>query len=240
MKHTEHIMGMPVTIICDVDEVDEIFDYFRFIDETYSPYKHDSDVNKVNRGDLQLDDYSDELRDILQLAEQTKQQTNGYFDVWHRGTFDPSGIVKGWAIQHAAELLSQRSQNYYIEAGGDIQVSGHSASGAPWRIGVRNPFQRDEIIAIVNPSNGGIATSGTAVRGQHIYNPHDDSPITDIASVSVIGPHIVDADRYATAAFAMGRPGIHFIESLADYEGYMIDQNGIATMTNRWQQYEVE
>jgi len=77
------------------------------------------------------------------------------------------------------------------------------------------------------------ATSGTAARGQHIYNPHQpQQAIEDIASITVVGPDIYEADRFATAAFAMGRSGIMFIEQLPGFEGYLIDANAVATMTS--------
>jgi thiamine biosynthesis lipoprotein len=239
MKQTEFIMGMPVTVMSDdPDAGEEIFDYFRTVDQRYSPFIESSDVEKINRGELAPPERSRELQSILDIADQTKHESDGYFDVWHNGVFDPSGIVKGWAIQRAAKLLGKTTNNFYIEAGGDIQVSGHSQAGKPWRVGVRNPFNRSEIIATVELDGGGaIATSGTAIRGQHIYNPHDDAPIEDIVSITVVGPKIIDADRFATAAFAMGRAGINFIEKLPDYEGYLVDKTGIATMTRGWQNY---
>ena len=63
--------------------------------------------------------------------------------------------------------------------------------------------------------------------------PHTASPAPDeIASITVVGPDIYDADRFATAAFAMGRDGIAFIESRPGLEGYAIDRDGVATMTS--------
>ena len=238
-------MGMPITVICADNhvndaEIEAVFSFFRRVDARYSPYIDSSDVGRINRCELIAEHYSQELCTILELAESTKRQTNGYFDVWHDGVFDPSGIVKGWAIQRAAFILADYSSNYYIEAGGDIQVYGHSESGQPWQIGVRNPFDRTQTIAIVALDHGAIATSGTAIRGQHIYNPHDAAPLYDIVSLSVVGEHIEDADRFATAAFAMGKQGIAFIESLAGFEGYMVDKNKTVTMTSGWRKYEAK
>ena len=237
-------MGMPVTIICSDDTLDseafeETFNFFKKIDAAYSPYIESSDVTKINNGQLQEKDYSKELRDILKLADTTKQQANGYFDVWHKGSFDPSGIVKGWAIQQAATIIAKYTHNFYIEAGGDIQVTGVSPSGKPWKIGIRNPFDRAQNIAVAHLTDAAVATSGTAIRGQHIYNPYSDKPIAEIVSLTVIGQHIVDADRFATAAFAMGKQGISFIESLAGFEGYMVDGRKVATMTSGWEKYTV-
>ena len=84
----------------------------------------------------------------------------------------------------------------------------------------------------------GIATSGTAIRGQHIYDPHHpDTPLQDIVSLTVIGPNVYEADRFATAAFAMGKRGIYFIERLPGFEGYMIDASARATFTSGFERY---
>lgn len=238
MKQTEQIMGMPVTIILLADDHShtlfaEVFDYFRSIDEQFSPYKKTSEVAKINQG-LPEAEWSDDMRLIVKLAEQTKAATQGYFDVWHNGRFDPSGIVKGWAIDQAAQLLHEAGRHdFYIEAGGDIAVSGYNEAGDKWNIGIRNPFERSEIVKVLQVSDCGVATSGTAIRGQHIYNPHAPTKrLHNIISLTVVGPTIYDADRFATAAFAMGPRGIEFIENLDGFEGYAIDKHGIATMTS--------
>jgi FAD:protein FMN transferase len=167
------------------------------------------------------------------LAEATRRAMGGYFDILYDGVCDPSGIVKGWAIDRAAALLRARGlANFYIDAGGDIAVAGLH-DGAPWRVGIRNPFNRQQIVKALAVTDCGVATSGTAIRGQHIYNPLDPgAAIHDIVSLTVIGPNICDADRFATGAFAMGRAGIAFIEGLLGFEGYMIDAQGIATYTS--------
>ena len=231
-------MGMPVSVeVIDAhvtaSDLNAVYDYFTYVDEKFSTYKATSEISAINRGELTPDRISGDMRTIFALAEQTREDTNGYFDILHNGIYDPSGIVKGWAIYRAAEILQRRGfKNYYVDAGGDVEVAGHNDQGQAWRIGIRNPFKPDEIVKVVGLSNCGIATSGTYIRGQHIYNPYQAGPITDIMSLTVIGPNVYEADRYATAAFAMGRDGIAFIENLAGFEGYMIDQNRQATFTN--------
>ncbi len=130
--------------------------------------------------------------------------------------------------------------NFYIDAGGDIQVSGKKAS-RPWRVGIRNPFNRNEHVKVLTITDAGIATSGTAIRGQHIYNPHrPHTPLLDIVSLTVIGPNVYEADRFATAAFAMGRKGISFIDQLPGFEGYMIDASARATFTRGFERYVLQ
>ena len=243
MKQTRPIMGMPITVeIADkaTPEVfEDIFAYFISVDNRFSTYKKDSEISKINRSEITVDTYSKEMKEVLQLSEQTKKLTIGYFDIQKDGMIDPSGLVKGWAIQNAAEILQKKGfKNFYIEAGGDIQVSGRSTKGEKWRIGIKNPFNQEEVIKIVGLENEGIATSGTYIRGQHVYNPHDkDKEIVDIVSLTVIGPNVYEADRFATAAFAMGKSGIGFIQKQKNLEGYMIDSEGIATFTTGFEKH---
>lgn len=242
MKQTRLIMGMPITVeIVDGalnDDLEAVFGYFTEVDNRYSTYKPGSEISRINDG-LPRIEWSNEMKLVLQLCEETKLATNGYFDIKHAGKLDPSGLVKGWSISNAAALLRARGfQNFFIEAGGDIQTAGSNEGGEPWRVGIRSPFHTAEIVKVIQLSGRAIATSGTYVRGEHIYNPHDDyKPANAIASLSVVGPDIYDADRFATAAFAMGEEGIRFIESLSGFEGYMINNDGIATMTSKFERY---
>ncbi len=239
MEETRLMMGMPITVkVADPGVTaalfDEVFDYFAYVDRTFSTYKAESEISRINRQELRLEDASPDVQTIFELAEQTRQETNGYFDIHHNGQYDPLGLVKGWAIFNAAELVRRDGHtDYYVEAGGDIQTAGKNAEGRPWRVGIRNPFNMREIVKVLALSNQGIATSGTYVRGQHIYNPKDqDDPLNEVVSITVVGPDVYEADRFATAAFAMGRRGIYFIEKLTDFEGYMIDRTGQATFTS--------
>ncbi|HEX2908876.1 MAG TPA: FAD:protein FMN transferase [Phototrophicaceae bacterium] len=244
MKQTRWLMGMPITVeIVDASATAEAFDtvyaYFNYVDETFSPFKPTSEVSRVNGGELTLDKTCDDMQVVLELAELTKQETNGYFDVWHNGTFNPSGVVKGWAIDEAASLLYlQGFRNFYVDAGGDVQVYGKNARVQAWTVGICNPFNLSQIVKTVRLDDRGIATSGSYMRGAHIYNPHNDADkLDEIVSISVIGPDVLEADRFATAAFAMGRDGIYLIESLPGFEAYMIDGQGQATLTTHFQDY---
>lgn len=237
-------MGMPVTIeVTDESAtqalLDAAFDYFEYVDRTFSTYRDDSEISRINRRELSLADASPDMQTVFALAEQTRLDTDGYFNILHDGIYDPSGVVKGWAIYNAAELLRRRgAQNFFVDAGGDVQVSGQNAEGESWRVGIRNPFEPVEIVKAVSLTDCGIATSGTYVRGSHIYNPmDDDDPLAEIVSLTIIGPDVCEADRFATAAFAMGRQGVFFVESLPGFEGYMIDRDGRATFTTGFQRY---
>ncbi len=244
MKDSRLVMGMPITVeIVDrqalPSDIDDIFDYFHYVDELFSTYKEDSEISRLNRGELSLGSASRDVQIIFALAEQTKQATQGYFDIWHGDHYDPSGLVKGWAIFKANQLLAQKGfRNFRVDAGGDMHLSGANSHGVEWRIGIRNPLHPDQIVKVVKLKNCGIATSGTYLRGQHIYDPHQrQKELSDIVSLTVIGPNVYEADRFATAAFAMGGEGISFIEHLSGFEGYQIDGHGRATLTSGFNNY---
>lgn len=241
-------MGMPITVeIVDrhANEAifDKIYDYFNHIDQKFSTYKKTSEISAINHQDLAIENASEEMKMVFLLSEETKRETNGYFDIkTPNGDYDPSGLVKGWSIWNAAQLLEKHGfQNFYIDAGGDIQPRGKNAEGKQWAIGIKNPFNEVENVKVVYTNNKGVATSGTYIRGSHIYDPNGNNRAVDeIVSLTVIGPNVHEADRFATAAFAMGKESINFIESLNDFEGYMIDNNKIGTMTTGFEQYTIE
>jgi thiamine biosynthesis lipoprotein len=244
MRATRILMGMPITVdvvgAVDGTILDAVFAYFEGVDRRFSTYKADSEIEAINHACLADAAYSDEMREVLALAEQTKRETDGFFDIRKAdGSLDPSGIVKGWAIRNAAAIVARTgARDFFIDAGGDIQSSGKNASGNEWSVGIRNPFNTEQIIKVVHPRGRGIATSGTYIRGQHIHNPHaPDCPIVDIVSLTVIGPDVLEADRFATAAFAMGKAGIHFIEQMPGLEGYVVDNGGRATLTSGFGAY---
>jgi FAD:protein FMN transferase len=237
-SQTRLIMGMPITVdIVDGDRADvvnDVFAMFEAVDRRFSLWKPDSEICAVNRGEIAMDEASAELREVVALAERTRRETDGYFDMRRPdGTIDPSGIVKGWAVRNAARLIAKAGpRDYFVDAGGDIQSSGHNRNGKAWTVGIRNPFNEHQIIKAVRPNGRGIATSGNYVRGDHIYNPlRPGEKVTGIVSLTVIGPDVLEADRFATAAFAMGRAGINFIESQDGLEGYLVDERAIATQT---------
>lgn len=245
MKQTRILMDMPVTVEIynaphQIEPIEEVFAYFAYIDATFSTFKKDSEISRFNAGLISNENLSFDMKTILRLAENTKKETDGYFDIEYKGKRDPSGIVKGWAITKAAELLKKKGMSdFYVDAGGDIEVSGHNAKGHPWQIGIRNPFNHEEIVKVIQLTRGGVATSGSAIRGQHIYNPkeNDLENTQKIVSITVVGSSAYEADRFATAAFAMGNRGIEFIENKTGLEGYQIDESGHALMTSGFETY---
>ncbi|HVX71379.1 MAG TPA: FAD:protein FMN transferase [Devosia sp.] len=246
MRSTRLIMGMPIAIEVVGDQDGEAsavaFAYFGQVDARFSPYKPDSELSCFGRREIAFEAISGELREVLELSELTARETNGYFGIRRPdGRIDPSGLVKGWAIRNAARGIEAAGFcNYLIDAGGDVQCRGHNEQGQRWRVGIRNPFDMTQIVKVVMPGDGGVATSGTYVRGQHIYDPHVSAPPFDgVASLTVVGPDVFEADRFATAAFAMGGDGVAFLEMQPGLEAYSIGRDGVATVTSGFERYVV-
>ncbi|MDE2445242.1 MAG: FAD:protein FMN transferase [Alphaproteobacteria bacterium] len=246
MRETRILMGMPITVeivgTSHSSIIELVFAYFRAVDARFSTYKESSEISRFNRGEISPENLSENMKEVLRISAQTRDQTKGFFEIRKPdGSLDPSGIVKGWAIKHAAGMISAAGlHDFYVEAGGDIQASGKNEDAGEWRVGIRSPFVMDQIIKVVTLRGQGMATSGNYIRGDHIYNPHDPAKrIEHIVSLSVIGPDILEADRFATAAFAMGEDGIAFLENRTGLEGYMVTADGIATQTSGFGAYVI-
>lgn len=222
-------MGMPITVDVrdagvDAQDLDAVYAELRTIDAIFSPFRPDSAVSRINDGRLALADADAIVREVLALCAGYEARTRGYFSAWHEGRLDPSGLVKGWALGRATEMLDARGYaNYFIDGAGDVRTRGHRAPGEPWRVGIRHPVERDRVVRVVLASDLAVATSGTYEKGAHIYDPHTGRPVTALLSMTVVGPSIVDADVFATAAFAMGGDGLAFIDAQDGYEAYAID-----------------
>lgn len=237
MRRTEDIMGMPITIdVRDGDGgvgIDEAFAELRRIDAVFSPFAPDSAVSRINDGRLRIDDASAEVQDVLARCERYEAVTGGFFSAWRGPVLDPSGYVKGWAIERACAILDAHGHGaYFVDAGGDVRTRGAGDAGAPWRIGIRHPVERGSVVRVVLAGDLAVATSGTYEKGSHIYDPHTGAPADELVSLTVIGPSIVEADVQATAAFAMGARAIDYLEGLPGYEAYAIGPDLRATWTS--------
>ena len=228
MHRVEHVMGMPIVVaVRDGDDesvVDDAFDWFRHVDATFSTYKPESEIGRIRSGELDAGDASDEVQSVLALCEELREETGGYFDAWRCSPdgLDPSGVVKGWAVDGAAAILDRAGlRDYAVNAGGDIRLRGR------WQVGIQHPTERAAVAKVVDASDLAIATSGAYARGEHVRDPHSAAAPSGILSVTVAGGDLARADAYATAAFAMGVPRvIGWTARLRGYEALTILADG--------------
>ena len=238
LRRVEQVMGMPVVLDLR-DEgfdgaADEVFAWLRLVDERFSTYKPESEISRLNRGELALADCHPDVRAVLARCDELREQTDGFFDARYASLLevDPSGLVKGWSVDRGAELLDAAgARNYSLNAGGDIRMRGAALPGTSWRVGIQDPAQPDNIAAIVECNDLALATSGAYARGEHVVDPHTGEPPTGVGSVSIAGEELATADAYATAAFAMGERALAWTATIAPYDALTILSDGRAFAT---------
>jgi thiamine biosynthesis lipoprotein len=233
VHRVEHVMGMPIVVDVrdpDVDDgaLDRMFDWLRVVDATFSTYQEGSEVSRINRGELSIEDANPDIREVLDRCEELRHETNGYFDArpLSKAVLDPSGLVKGWSVDRAAAILDEAGlRNYCVNAGGDMLVRGRAIPDDVWRVGIQHPLERGKVAKVVIASDLAVATSGAYARGDHVIDPHTRRPPEGVLSVTITGPVLATADAYATAAFAMGVDGPKWTARLRGYEAMTILAN---------------
>lgn len=238
VTRVEQIMGMPIVVdVRDVDDeaaLEPVFDWLRWVDQTFSTYSVESEISRLNCGELRLEDADADVREVLARCDELRAETNGYFDVRAaRDDYaDPSGLVKGWSVERAATIANELGwRNYAINAGGDIRLRGGALPERVWRIGIQHPQHRQQIVAVVEGDDLAIATSGAYARGEHVFDPHTRRPPEGVLSVTVTGRDLATADAYATAAFAMGVRGPAWTARLRGYEAMTLLADGQSLRT---------
>ena len=228
-------MGMPMSIhlrgpgASSVDAeaaVTMAYEELRRADALFSTYRTDSDVSRINAGDLTLADAQADVRSVADLCETARESTAGAFDArlpapggstW----FDPSGLVKSWAAERAfAPLAALDGCDAYLGAAGDIVV--HTQFSWPWRVGIEDPGDPFRLLDVVEVTAGGIATSGSSRRGAHLVDPRTGSPADALLAVTVVGPSLMWADVYATAACAYGDEAMSWLATVEGYEALVV------------------
>lgn len=239
LRRVEQIMGMPIVVDLrdegGEEAVESVFAWLREVDARFSTYKPESEISRVNSGELRVADCHDDVRAVLARCDELRELTGGYFDARYASleSVDPSGLVKGWSVDRGAALLEAAGlRNYSINAGGDIRLRGGALPESVWRVGIQHPQLADRVAAVVEGSDLAVATSGAYARGEHVLDPHTGQPPpSGLASVTITGPDLATADAYATAAFALGPAAPGFISRLAPYEALALFDDGSALGT---------
>jgi thiamine biosynthesis lipoprotein len=191
-------------------------------DATFSTWQDESVISRMRRGEVALGDAPAEVAEVLDLCHRAASLTDHIFDAWASPDgVDPTGIVKGWAVQRAAELLRDAGfAAVNVNGAGDIQLF-----GGPQRIGIRSP-QRADLLACVAEVHGAIATSGLYERGAHLLDPRTGGAAAGPQSATVVGPELWLADALATALFVEGLPGLTRIAAIEGHSAMLIDAEG--------------
>jgi FAD:protein FMN transferase len=128
-----------------------------------------------------------------------------------REKMDFSGIVKSWATDKIAQLLSENNlENFLVDSGGDIYANGVDEFGNKWKIAIEGIEEKKLQLEV---SDKGIATSGITRRKwqnekgkfHHLVNPRNPEKYSfEINSVTVIAENTEQADVGAKLLFLLG------------------------------------
>ncbi len=212
-RRVEHVMGLPVSLAlrgryADGPAADAAWSAvvadLREADRVFSTWREDSFVSRLDRGEVVAEDGPPEVREVLAIGEQARRASGGAFDVVRGGHLDPSGVVKGWAVERAAHhLRALQDTDFCLSAGGDMVVHVAADERPEWRIGIEDASDPLRMVAVVALRDGAVATSGLAHRGAHVVDARTGRPPRRLSSVTVIAASLTDADVDATTALAL-------------------------------------
>ncbi len=246
-RYVAHTMGMPISLAlrgrhaldaAGLDAWTEAMAVLLEVDRVFSTYRWDSAVARLARGETTLDRCPPEVAEVLALGAVAEEQSGGAFAVRRRGPdggllLDPSGVVKGWAVERAAAALRVlEGTDFCLSAGGDMVCSTADPDRAPWRIGVEDPFDPTRVLAVVPVRNGAVATSGTAHRGAHLVDARTGRAPAHVASVTVVADSLTWADIDATAAYALGPGAARWLEGRGR-TGLVVGRDRTVTVVGR-------
>ena len=215
--------------------VAEAVAWLHHVDAVFSTYRPDSDLSRVRRGELRVADADPAFEPVLDLCARARTDTGGAFSAMSGGGLDPTGVVKGWAIERASDILDRHgARNHAVNGGGDMQLAGQAEPDRPWGVGIADPADPTRVLTIVRGCDLAVATSGVAERGLHIVDPFTGRPATGIASATVLGPRLALVDAYATAAVVLGRDAVRWIDTMAGYAALVVTTEGEQLTSAGW------
>jgi thiamine biosynthesis lipoprotein len=215
----------------------DAFEEVQRLEEIFSPFRPNSQVSQIRRGDLSLEQAHPLVREVEIRCRHWQRATDGRFSAWFAGEFDPTGLVKGWAAERVFVrcleplLLESGYDAVGLGAGGDIRVATRPGADWCWDVGIADPGRQGAVLSTVQLRNGAVATSGTAERGAHVLNPSTGLPTTSTVSASVVARDLESADCWATAALVAGVDDLGWIERAGTISGLVVGANGAV---RRW------
>ncbi|MDA8311822.1 MAG: FAD:protein FMN transferase [Actinomycetota bacterium] len=244
LVHVEHVMGTAVSLHLRVrasarelsatvgPALERACAALHDADAVFSTWNPQSPLSKVRSGTLALEAAPEEIHEVLDTCRYVRALTGGWFDPWAMpGGVDPTGIVKGWAVERALGALRVPDiVAASVNAGGDIAVFGRPATEGSWRIGVRHPWRPDALACVVLVDHA-VATSGTYERGPHLVDPRTHEPLARGASATIVGPSLTLADGLATALAVGGNEVLSRLVEVPRYEGYLVRADGTEAWT---------
>lgn len=221
---------VPEQLVDDV--IATVFDELDRIEAVFSTFRPDSEISRINDGSLHVLDASREVVDVLDACTYLEAISDGAFSArTASGSLDPSGFVKGWAVERASRVLADSGlRHWYVSLGGDMQMgeAPEALDGEPqgWKVGIADPSDSSRTVSGLLIQRGAVATSGTGERGLHLIDPRTGAPAEYWASVTVVGPSLTWADAYATVACVRGKDGLEWVHRFLGYSALGVTHDG--------------
>ncbi|MBO0813198.1 MAG: FAD:protein FMN transferase [Microlunatus sp.] len=247
-RRVEMIMGMPISVairggLAGSPEAEDAWNAvvaeLQEVDRVFSTYRPDSYVSRLARAEIALEDCPAEVAEVIEIGTEAARRSGGAFSIMlptaDGPRLDPSGVVKGWAVERAARFLAALDKtDFCLSAGGDMVCRTATAESPAWRIGIEDPRDPDRVIAVVPVTTGAVATSGAARRGEHIVDARTGRAPTGVGSVTVITESLTRADIDATSAYAHGQNAVDWLSGQSGLLALVVlPDGGTITVDNR-------
>lgn len=149
---------------------------------------------------------------------------------------DLGAIAKGYIVDRGIDVLkSEGIAHAFLNAGGDIKVTGGKPGGDPWNVGLLHPrapeMEGNNIMAGIMLDSSAIVTSGDyeryfeegGKRYHHLLDPFTGFPAGELVSVTVVAPEAVIADALSTAIFVVGPTrGMELLDRFPGVEAFLV------------------
>ena len=240
-RRVDQVMGMPISLAlrgrqatgpAADDAWARVLASLREVDRVFSTYRPDSVISRLARHEIELGDCPAQVSEVLDLAERARLESSGAFNIRRPGpdgdlVLDPSGVVKGWATESAAQSLAALvDTDFCLSAGGDMVCHVADPDAPAWRVGIEHPAEPTRLIAVIPVRDGAVATSGGAHRGAHIHDPRTGLTPSALASATVVAPSLTWADIDATAAVVLGDAALAWLGERPDRSGIVVWADG--------------
>jgi thiamine biosynthesis lipoprotein len=146
------------------------------------------------------------------------------------------GIGQGFIADKIKTMLVEKGVVAgIVNISGDINTWGKQLDGEKWKVGIKNPLNKDKIFATFPLEDSSVETSGSyekyvtfnGKRYSHIIDTRTGYPASGVISVSVFAKSTELADALATGIFVLGVDvGLDLVNQLPGIGCIYVDDKG--------------
>lgn len=199
----------------------------RHLESKFSPFLENSLISEFKKSKQYPSD--SDFNEIYEYSKQFFIETEGYFNPYFSGYFNPTGLVKGWIIEKLfnqfflPHINNGRFVSAIINGGGDMIACTNDKIDFSWEVKITHPDDVNKILRTVRLHKGAVATSGFSARGFHIKSKTNTF---ECAQVSIITDSLTVADAWATAIMSMPIEKVKSVVLNKDFKVLVINMKG--------------